>query len=624
MPRPRRGKVPQGQTALDFGVIDNPGDWKPPELVDMSHEDWIALDTETTGIKWWDSDKPIGISVYTPRLGSRYYPWGHATQNMDQERVKEWARRELRGKKIVGLNMKFDHCMLQNWGIDLEKQGCELQDVAHSAALIDNDLKQFNLHALSQLFLGKEKKGRDLSAPHMKEYSAGRVAERAQTDAQLTGELYETLSKHISDLGLEAIQRLENRTIYPTAYMERQGLKIDNAKLDEWIPEVKRVISGRLAQLARDTGVVVNTRSFKDMGKLCRAVGITPLGGYETDAILSDPDSHPALVRAMEIRNLENLLSKFLRPMRERQSADGMLRSALHQLRTERGDTNKAAGTITGRFSSSALIKNLEGVNSQQFLKPSKQLERGLSTDWLIRNLIVPVNGKFFSCDSEQIEYRIFAHMSKNPTILAKYNSDPWYNFHRMTQEVMKQWLPSITYKQAKILNFSVIYGASPGEIGVQLGFVHPDDKYNINLEDPFDEAAKKLRDVLWTYNQFCPEAQGLGLRMKRQAKYTGRVNTLGGRAAWFNSQFRPERTALNAVIQGGAADIQKTKTCDLYDNRELLEIVMRISVHDELGGDAMNPDKYDMIQECLNEQAYDLRVPILWSLSSGDSWGEC
>ena len=611
MPKKRATNHP----GLDFGAIDTDSGWRPPSLVPLSHIDTLALDTETDGIRWWDDSRPIGLSIYHPSIGAKYYPWGHASGNMDRSRVIEWCRRELRNKHIVGLNIKFDYCMLRNIGIDLEQQGCTLQDIAHSAALLDSQLRSFSLDHLAKTFINESKVGKDLAVAHMSEYTAGMVAPRAEADVRQTWKIYEILQARIIQYNLTKVQLLENSVIYPTAEMERNGVRIDNDKLDLWTKQVQSEIIKEQLTIHNQTGVMVKPRSIKSLNELCFRLGLRTRKSF-TSAILKEKDLHPLLLKAMKMRELENLLSKFLIPFRERQSPDGYLRSTFHQLRNDTG------GTITGRYSSAAMIHGKEGINSQQVKKRGDER-------WPVRELIVPGNGQFFSADAEQIEYRLFAGMSQNKTIIGRYKNDPWYNFHRMAMEEMQKYVPNITYNQAKILNFSIIYGASAPSIGVQLGLYDESEKYDIDMDDLSDSRVETLDTILKTYNRFCPEAKQLLQQASKKAVYKRRVNTIAGRAAWYpkdkhGNYVRRPSTALNSVIQGSAADIQKQKTVELYRNRKQLEIVLRITVHDEVGGDLLNPDKGEQVKELLNTQSFKTSVPILWGFSSADNWASC
>src|SRR6266851_1824839 len=123
--------------------------WEPdtPPSLDGIHE--IALNFETTGLKWFDQDRPIALSLGLPDGRSFYLPWGHrGGGNLSEDMVKHWAQRELRCKLIVNINTRFDVHMARVWGVDLESQGNEVSDVSHYAALLDDHRQHLSLDSL--------------------------------------------------------------------------------------------------------------------------------------------------------------------------------------------------------------------------------------------------------------------------------------------------------------------------------------------------------------------------------------------------------------------------------------------------------------------------------------------
>src|SRR5712691_12521424 len=113
--------------------------WEPdtPPSLNGIHE--IALNFETTGLHWFDQDRPIALSLGLLDGRSFYLPWGHrGGGNISEDTVKRWAQRELRGKLITNINTKFDIHMARVWGVDLEAQGNVVSDVSHYAALLDD------------------------------------------------------------------------------------------------------------------------------------------------------------------------------------------------------------------------------------------------------------------------------------------------------------------------------------------------------------------------------------------------------------------------------------------------------------------------------------------------------
>ena len=112
--------------------------WEPVSPPCLDGVNCLAFDCETDGLKWWDGDRPIGCAITLPEghnpkgITAIYLPWGHhGGGNLDEATVKRWAQRELRGKHLTGLNIRFDIHHFREWGVDLEAQGCTFSDVGH-------------------------------------------------------------------------------------------------------------------------------------------------------------------------------------------------------------------------------------------------------------------------------------------------------------------------------------------------------------------------------------------------------------------------------------------------------------------------------------------------------------
>ena len=136
-----------------------PTNWKPPTLPSLSGTNELGFDTESNGLKWWSGDRVIGVSIYSANPScpseplNEYYPCSHlGGGNIPEEQVKEWCRRELRDKLLVGHNIKHDVHMMREWGVDLEAQNCRVADTMHYAALLDDHRKKFALSVLAPKF----------------------------------------------------------------------------------------------------------------------------------------------------------------------------------------------------------------------------------------------------------------------------------------------------------------------------------------------------------------------------------------------------------------------------------------------------------------------------------------
>jgi len=490
------------------------------------------------------------------------------------------------------------------WDVDLEAQGCTVSDVGHTAALLDDHRKEFTLEALSQDILGQGKvKG--LEVDRMAEYPAWAVEAYAKQDINLVDLLLDKLEPLIREQDLGRVQQLEDDIIFPTCEMERNGAPLDLALLNQWCNESEQLTLRLLWEISDELGIKVEPTPA-GLAKLFNHLDIyNPYltdGGPKGDKpkkpsfkheILQKFD-HPIVQKACLIREHISLRNKFLTTYRTRVDPDGILRYALHQMRWDKG------GTVSGRYSSSEMVKG-DGVNIQQVAKPSKQKIR----EFIIRRLFVPLMGLWLSADAKQIEYRLFGHFSQAPKILAAYAENPETDFHR-TVMLMVQRTKEINRDRTKDINFAKVYGAGLEKIAYMLGVSQ-------------DEA----RGFVAAYDTEFPEARALLMKASRIAKERGYVKTLLGRRAWFpRGEFL--HAALNRVIQGSAADINKMKIIELHRERKHTGFKMRFTVHDEVDGDVPDQEAARRVAEILNRQSIELRVPILWDVKTGANWGAC
>jgi DNA polymerase-1 len=601
--------------------------WRPEDPPSLDGIDEIQLDTETDGLKWYDNDRPIGIA-----LGYRgryiYLPWGHeGGGNLDEAVVKRWAQRELRGKLITNLNTRFDIHMMHSWGIDLEAQGCRVSDVAHYAALLDDHRRRFSLDALAQDYLGEGKthttdSGDEFDITQMKIYHAGEVAAYACKDVELIDKLKKVMWPKLDEEDLQEVRQLEDDVIFPVCEMERNGCPIDVEKLNAWAEEVEQKSLRLLYQVHKEYGLKVHPEKSSDWIKVYEYCKIpitkfteTGIPKFSDDVIRNE--THPLIVKFREVKLLNLLFSKYLGSYQKCITSDGRLRYNLNQLK---GDDY---GTISGRFSSSGDRgqKNVPGAgkNIQQVMAVDMQVNR-FGGKWLIRELFIPRVGRWLSADANQIEYRLFAHYASSSMILQKYAENPHLNYHEVVKEMMAPFrskqadersTASSTftgvseYQKAKTINFAKLYGAGKKRIADTLG---------LSLRD-------SARFIL-IYDNMFPEQVKLLEQAVSVATQRGYVKTIMGRRGRFPGGERTHK-ALNTIIQGSAADIMKKKLVLLHAERAATGFVMRLTLHDEVCGDSPDERCTQMVEDILNEQSFDVKVPILWEVTSGENWAE-
>ncbi|MCG3774244.1 MAG: DNA polymerase I, thermostable [Nitrospira sp.] len=609
--------------------------WRPEAPPSLSGIDEVYLNFETTGLRWFDKDRPISCSLWA---GDRayYLPWGHAGGgNLDEAVVKEWAKRELRGKLITNINTRFDIHMARVWGVDLEAQGNRVSDVGHYAALLDDHRMLMNLDSLVRDYLKEEPMAR-LDESKMASYSAGAAAPRSMYNVEVVHRLKQVFWPKLDEEGLQKVRLLEDEVIYVVCEMEKNGTLIDLELLDQWVKDTKREYERHLMELWKLTGLKLNPNSSKDAQKLFQhlkipMVEVTSSGAYSfTDDVIKGVE-HPTVKMFRHAKKLSSINSK-LKKYQKSISSDGVLRYALHQLRAAKSDDADAGetGTVTGRFTSTEIVRG-EGINIQQVMKPEKQFLT-MGDEYFIRDLHLPQKGQLFlSSDAEQIQYRLFANEANNAAVVAAYEADPWMSFHKWTLAEFRRYKPDLSYRRCKDVNFAKLFAAGPSKLALMLGFITKQQFEELRMQkaNRFHPLLASTLEILKIYDQALPEVSGLLKTASNLAETRGYIKTIMGRRLRFPAGHDGKRMrlhkAFNGRIQGSEADIVKTKAVELHKNRNYTGMTLRMQVHDEFDGDVHDKEGEKRVGEVLNRQSFPkLRVPILWGVKTGTSWGAC
>ncbi len=573
-----------------------------PPLPDLSEVESLGYDTETTVEPRLEDRQLVGLSFRLPSGRKQYVPIRHpGGGNYPEENVRDWMRHELREKKLICANSKFEVNMGLNFEVDFEDQGTQFQDVFFSAALLDDHRYRLNMDLLCQEEFPDYKK---IQADHSMIYlmPAAQAAPIAIEDAELAWLLHEKYAPRLEDQGLENVLSLEDNLVYCTAAMERNGAYLDVPKLIRWNQEVQAEWEKRVMQIHRETGLRVDPAKRKDMQKLFVHLGLEATkfkteGGEEsfTEEAL-DSVTHPIITIAKECRQLASLLAKYLRPYLDRVAPDGKITYQLHQLR---GDE---FGTITGRYSSSK-DKNGLGINVQQISKKEKQPK--LLQRWDIRELFIPPPGRVWaSADASQIELRFLAHHAAvlgMGRLAREYNKDPWIDFHKL----MVEWTGLIR-DHAKNVTFAKTYGGGVDKIAWMCKV-----------------STRRGAEIVRQYEEAFPEANRLIRMASEQAEKVGYVRTFMGRRRRYLGTGERYYSSLNAVLQGGAADLAKVKLLESYQARKKLGLTLRYPVHDEVNADQEDQAAVERWGKLLNEQTSSLEVPIMWKAGSGENWSQ-
>jgi DNA polymerase I-like protein with 3'-5' exonuclease and polymerase domains len=635
-----------------------------PNLPDLSRHESIRADFETTGLKWYEDDEPIGVALQLPATGESYYvPFKHRVgPNYDPAIVREWMRREFRGKHITNAKIGFDIHMSRKAGADWTELDCTFADVLHNAAILDDNRYTFNLDDIAQATLGesfqklKTVNGVALDKTRMAYYPADVVGPYAIQDVTLVDALDRAQMVKLAEEDLLRVWQLENDVIPAVVEMEKNGAPLDLDLLARYERETRKELEDVIYRIWKNTGIKFDgaeptllgiqkadpkfpldtcRRLFRSRGipipqKTVRDKdGVRVVESFEDDLLAGITDESIQLFRYG--KQIASLRSKFIVPFGKIAGRDGILRYGLHQLASDEG------GTVSGRFSSSGkdARKQQWGVNIQQIFSIDNQLDSMVGR-WLVRRLIVPAAGQWFSADAKQVEYRLFAHYANSPKINAVYARDPDADFHVTVMDLLNT-LIEINRKHTKNVNFAMVFGAGQGKFADMCGLVagYTDDGHPIpnqhaqDLYGAYTKMFPEVKPLLRKASDLAMPPEMCETRCKYQPchkVHRGFVKTALGRRARF-PHGRKLHSALNRIIQGTAASLNKRKIVQLYRERKRLELTMRFTVHDENNGDLLNPHKRAAIVELLNAQdSIDgkgkfSRIPLLWDDKVSATW---
>lgn len=635
--------------------------WKPEAPPQLYEGETIGFDFEYKPGSNPTKDQPFSLGIYSKeRKRGWYLPWAHeGGGNLDHEQVSRFIDNELRGRHLVGLNIKAEVHQLRNLGKDVDRLGFHPHDVGYTAALLDeNRYSGFSLKSLVQEYLpgsGEEKVELDIHPSKFYLAHAGEIANRCISDARQALMIYDATRPLLAAEDLMRVSDLEDRLVLGVVEMERNGMILDRAKAEKWSWELDNVIDTVFMQTYRETGLGVNPDSRPEMDRLFAHLGLKKPTSYDEEAReytenyseeALETVAHPIVQRVLCLRKIRSMKSKFVDKLLAAADSENIVHFALHQLRSD--STGKDRGTVTGRFSCGGGKYN---VNMQQNPKAEDQLEELAEMAELLKMpelaqyctrelFIAPLGRVLGASDASQIEFRLFAHYSNSPKLIKAYNDDPMIDFHLLVTKMMN---PHVTdMKELKALrkhmkhnNFGVLYGMGREKLARRLKLActcginwGERDERNRLVNKFWDNAyhagncpARKANDIMDEYHHKFPEAKAIVDQARSVAEEKGFVRTLLGRRRRYPTKQRTY-SAFNAADQGSAADIFKLKFDMLYNERKDLDMTLRAPVHDEFVYDT-SPDTQvqNRIQERLDDQIIPLRVPLLWESDFGPNW---
>lgn len=573
----------------------------------------ITLDTETTSLDYMDA-KLVGLSFALSSEKVAYIPLAHdylgAPAQLPLKDVLSALKPILENpkQKKIGQNIKYDMEVLANYQIHL--QGIAYDTMLESY-ILDSTGNRHDMDSLALKYLGwktityEDVAGKGSKQLTFNQIDVQKAAAYAAEDADVTLRLHQTLWPKIeSEKGLKHIfETIEMPLVPVLVHIERNGVLIDPVKLAKQGKEIEE----RLHSLEKDAfalaGQSFNINSPKQLQDILfhqlklPILQKTPTGQASTaDPVLQElalDFEMPRLI--IEYRSLSKLMSTYTNRLPEQiNPTTGRIHTSYNQ-----------TGTATGRLSSSE--PNLQNIPIRS---PEGRRIR--------QAFIAPKDYKLVSADYSQIELRLMAHISEDPNLLAAFANE--LDIHKATAaEVWGVPLDKVTAemrRDAKAINFGLIYGMSAFGLTQQLGI-----------------SRKSAQEYIDRYFARYPNVKAYMDNTKLQAKANGYVETLWGRrlylpeihASQIPRQKAAERTAINAPLQGSAADIIKLAMIhiDQWLGSEKIRAKMIMQVHDELVFEVHVdevPTVVDQVRRYMTE-VVKLQVPLLVSVGIGDNW---
>jgi DNA polymerase-1 len=608
-------------TEVNSSIVTDAQDLQ--ELVsELEASSQIAFDVETTSTDPMSADL-VGISLATKPEQGFYLPVGHSkalteVNQLDLQRVLEALRPALTDPDIpkVGHNLKYDYLVLSRYGLQVSPLHF---DTMIAEWLCDPASRNLGLKNLAWVRLGIEMteidsligSGRnqrtmaEVPIEHVAPYAAADASVCLALQSQLEGELEEKRQ-------LELFYDLEMPLVTILAGMEFEGIRLNDDFLREFGQKLERSLYEIETSIFKQVGQEFNLNSPQQLSEvLFDTLGLDPpdrtrktaSGYFSTAASVLDEmrSEHPVVDLVLEHREVSKLKSTYADALR-----------AQINLETGRVHTSyNQTGSVTGRLASSD--PNLQNIPIRTDL--GRQIRRGF---------VAAPDHRLLAVDYSQIELRIVAHISQDKAMLQAFREDQ--DIHSTTAaavfDVALEDVDDAMRRRAKGVNFGLIYGMSP-----------------FGLTRTTDLTLAESEDFVDAYFERFPGVKKYLDGTRQKAGEDGYVETLLGRRRYFPQlekggppvsqqvRNRAEREAINAPIQGTAADIIKLAMLRLPAELEKkgLAAKMLLQVHDELVFELPQSElmpSVEVIQRVM-QSAYPLDVPLKTDAKSGPNWFE-
>ena len=592
----------------DYQLIDTE-EKRADFLQNILTKDFFSFDTETTGTEPITAEL-VGMSFSYAENQAFYVPV--PANREEAQKIVDQFKPLLENKQTlkIGQNIKYDMLVLGNYGIEVQGPLFDTMiahyvlqpELHHGMDYLAEVYLKYNTIKIEELIGPKGK-----NQKNMRDLSPSSVYKYACEDADVTLKLKSILEKELKTNGVEELfWNIEMPLVPVLAYMERNGVRIDTNALKE----TSTHFTARMHQIEEEVhqlaGIEFNIASPKQVGevlfdrlKITEKAKKTKTGQYVTseEVLESLRGKHEIVGKILEHRGLKKLLGTYI------DALPLLINPQTGHIHTSFNQTV----TATGRLSSSN--PNLQNIPIRN--------EEGKE----IRKAFIPDEGcEFFSADYSQIELRIMAHLSGDPHMIEAFQKE--LDIHAATAaKIYKEEISEVTREQrskAKTANFGIIYGISVFGLAERL---------NVDRKE-----AKELIDGYFANYPHVKEYMDQSIRI---AKEQGYIETIFKRKRYLpdinshNAVVRgyAERNAINAPIQGSAADIIKVAMIQIYQRfrTEGIKSKMILQVHDELNFSVLPEEKQKVQQIVIEEmeRAYKMKVPLRADCGWGQNWLE-
>lgn len=560
------------------------------KLNELKKEQVVGFDTETTGLE--KDSKIVGFSFCVDEKEAFYVPISHNNfdKNISSENAKK-AIEKIFQSYVVGHNLKYDFEILErNYNINPPKNYKDtmilawLDDSSDRVGLDFLAEKIFKISALKfEQIVTKNSTFADVDIKTATKYAA--------KDAFITFMLYFHYLKKL-DNELFEVSTFECDFINVLINMEKNGIKVDKNKLQDFTDKLKKELSLIEDDIYKIAETMFNINSPKQLAEILFVrLGLkSPTKKQSTDVNALSKIDHPIIKHLLKYRELAKLISTYCDPFLKYIENEPNSRIYTHFLQTR---------TATGRLASNE--PNLQNLPSKgDYAKEYKQC------------FISETGYSLLSLDYSQIELRLLAHFSEEPTLVDAFLKDE--DIHTQTAISIFGTSDSEKRRVAKSINFGLIYG---------MGYKKLSEELAIKPNEAKEYIEKYFEHFSGLYEFF--------ENVKKDARKNGYIKTILGRKRIFTYENANamelasyDRESVNSILQGSAADIIKTAMLQILplldDDKKML-----LQIHDELifeVRDDMIDDFSNKIKQIM-ENVFKLKIPLKTSLSIAKNWGD-